>query len=81
MSGIVVNICDNLAILIYIFIIIIIILFWEFFTPALADGFQLECEGQRVSSSLQVPQFLYKSFCDCTERANYNWYHRHIHVP
>ena len=28
-------------------------LFWEFFTPALADGFSLESEWQQVSSSLQ----------------------------
>ena len=34
-------------------IIIIILLFWEFFTPTLADGFSLEFEWQQVSSSLQ----------------------------
>ena len=34
-------------------IIIIILLLWEFFTPALADGFPLEFEWQQVSSSLQ----------------------------
>ena len=33
--------------------IMIILLFWEFFTPAFADGFQLESEGQQVSSNLQ----------------------------
>ena len=31
---------------------IIILLFWEFFTPALADGFSLEFEWQQVSSSI-----------------------------
>ena len=35
-----------------IIIIIIISLLWEFFTPALADGFSLEFEWQQVSSSL-----------------------------
>ena len=34
-------------------IIINILLFWKFFTPALADGFSLEFERQRISSSLQ----------------------------
>ena len=34
-------------------IIIIIILLWEFFTPALTDGFSLEFEWQLVSLSLQ----------------------------
>ena len=29
-----------------------ILLIWEFFTPALADGFMLESEWQRVSISL-----------------------------
>ena len=38
---------------IIIIIIIIIILFWEFFTPALADGFSLESEWPQVSSSDQ----------------------------
>ena len=33
--------------------IIIIFLFWEFFTPALGDGFSLEFEWQQVSSSVQ----------------------------
>ena len=32
---------------------IIILLFWEFFSPALADGFSLEFERQQVSSSLR----------------------------
>ena len=32
---------------------IIILFFWEFLTPALADGFTLESKGQQVSSSLQ----------------------------
>ena len=29
----------------------------------------------------QVLQFLYHSFGDRTESANYNWYQRHFHVP
>ena len=29
---------------------IIIFLFWEFFTPAIADGFSLDSEWQQVSS-------------------------------
>ena len=33
--------------------IIIILLFWEFLTPALADGFSLMFEWQQVSSCLQ----------------------------
>ena len=33
-------------------IIIIIILFWEFFTPALTDGFSLESDWNQVTSSL-----------------------------
>ena len=32
---------------------IIILLIWEFFIPALADGYLLESEWQQVSSSLQ----------------------------
>ena len=36
-----------------IIIFIIILVFWEFFTPALPDGFSLESEGQQVSSNLQ----------------------------
>ena len=31
----------------------IILLIWEFFTPALTDGFSLEAEWQQVSSNLQ----------------------------
>ena len=23
----------------------------------------------------------YQTFGDCTERTNYNWYHRHFYVP
>ena len=86
--------------------IIIILLFWEFFTSALADGFPLESERQQVSTSLgdssqysgrsqqyssldglhsssyfQLLQSLQQSFGDCTERTNYNWYHRHFHIP
>ena len=32
----------------------IILLFWEFFQPALADGFSLESEWQQVSSTLSI---------------------------
>ena len=35
-------------------IIIIIIIFWEFFPPALADGFSLMFEWRQLSSSLQL---------------------------
>ena len=34
-------------------IYIIILLIWDFFSPALTDGFSLEFECQQVSSSLQ----------------------------
>ena len=33
-------------------LLIIILLFWEFFTPVLADSVSLEFEWQQVSSSL-----------------------------
>ena len=36
------------------YIIIIILLIWEFFPPALSDGFPLESEWQLVSSNLRV---------------------------
>ena len=36
-----------------IIIIIIIILIWEFFTPALANGFLLEPQWQQVSTNIQ----------------------------
>ena len=39
---------------IIIIIIIIILLIWEFFTPALADGFRLDTERQQVPLSLRV---------------------------
>ena len=29
----------------------------------------------------QFFQSLYQVFRDCTERTDYNWYHRHFHVP
>ena len=81
--------------------IIIISLFWEFFLPALADGFSLESEWQQASLSLhsgwsqqccsldglylsyyfQVLQSLYQSFSNCTEHADYSWYHYLFHVP
>ena len=76
---------------------IIILLIWEFFTPVLADGFRLESEFQQVSyclldfslyfgqshssTYLQDFQSLFQSFVDYTECTNYNWYHRHFHVP
>ena len=34
-----------------------------------------------VSLVLLFPQSLYQSFGDCTKCTNYNWYHRHFHVP
>ena len=34
-------------------IIIIVLLLWDFFTPALADGFPLEFEVLQLSSSLK----------------------------
>ena len=37
--------------------------------------------GHYSSPYLQVVQFLYQSFSECTERTNYNWYHSHFHVP
>ena len=43
-----------LSVLIFI---IIILLLWEFFTLALTDGFSLEFEWQKVSSSLQNSQY------------------------
>ena len=39
--------------IINILLMIIILLFWEFFTAALADGFSLGFEWQQISSSLQ----------------------------
>ena len=81
-------------------------LFFEFFIPALTDGYLLKFKWERVSSSLQdsskysgrsqqcstldwlhsfsyfpVLQTFYQSFGDCTECTNYNWYHRHCHIP
>ena len=35
----------------------------------------------RSSSYFQVPQSIYQSFGECTKCTNYNWYHRHFHVP
>ena len=37
-------------------------------------------DGLHSSSYKQVLQSLYQSFIECTERINYNWYHRHFHV-
>ena len=34
-------------------LLLLFVLFWEFFTPVLTDGFSLESEWQEVSSSLQ----------------------------
>ena len=33
------------------------------------------------SSYLQALHYLYQSIDDCIECTNYNWYHRHFHVP
>ena len=38
---------------IYSVIFMIILLIWEFFIPALADGFPVESERQQFSSCLQ----------------------------
>ena len=48
--------------------ILIIILFWEFFTPALADGFLLGFEGQQVSSSFQDSSQYYSSWLRYSQR-------------
>ena len=85
--------------------IIFILLFWEFFTPALADDFLGLSDNKSpqvsrtrlsilvdfnnavvwmVSTCPLVSKFFspyINSFGDSTERANYNWYHRHFHVP
>ena len=37
-------------------------------------------DGLHSSAYLQVFKSRYQSFGDCTERADYNWYHRHSHV-
>ena len=37
----------------YIYHLFVILFLWTFFAPALADGFSLEFEWQKVSSSLQ----------------------------
>ena len=37
--------------------------------------------GLYSSSYFQVLQSLYQSFGDCAGSTNYNWYHRHFHVP
>ena len=71
-----------------IIIIIDILLIWEFFTLAL-DLLSIQAnlnnavvlDGLHSSSYSHVLQSLYQSFSDCTEGANYNWYHRHFHVP
>ena len=43
---------------------IIILLFWEFFTPALADSFSREYDWQQVSSGLQdSSQYFFFHFC------------------
>ena len=33
------------------------------------------------SSYYPVLLYLYQSFGDCTQSTNYDWYHRHFHVP
>ena len=39
--------------LLLLLLLLLFVLFWEFLTPALADGLSLEFELQQVSSSLQ----------------------------
>ena len=38
-------------------------------------------DGLHLSSYFHVLQFFYKSFGFCTKNTNYNFYHRHFHVP
>ena len=45
---------DILYILRHVGYLIIFFLFWEFFAPALDDGFLLESEWLQISSSLRV---------------------------
>ena len=43
---------------------------------------QCSClDGLHTFSYFQVPQSVYTSFKDCTRSTDYNWYHRHFHVP
>ena len=37
-------------------------------------------DGRHSSSHIQILQYMYQSFVNSTERANYYWYHRHFHV-
>ena len=34
-----------------------------------------------ASTRLLISKSLYQFFSDCTKSTNYNWYHRHFHVP
>ena len=56
---------------------------WQQISSSLPDSFQQCYSLNRLywPSYFQVLQSLYQSFSDCTERSNYNWYHRHFHVP
>ena len=38
-------------------------------------------DGLQSSSYFNVLQSLYQSFGDSTKSTNYNWYHRHFHIP
>ena len=37
--------------------------------------------GQDSSSDFNFFQSLFQAFWDCSKSTNYNWYHRHSHVP
>ena len=40
-----------------------------------------QVDGLYLFFDFQVFQSLYRAFGNCSERTNYNWYHRHFHVP
>ena len=50
-------------------------------TIGITVTFMYRLDDLHTSSNFQVLQSLYQFFDDCTERTNYNWYHRHFHVP
>ena len=48
------------------------------------SGWSRQCcslDSLHPSRHFQVSHSSYKSFGDCTESTNYNWYNRHVHVP
>ena len=62
---------------------------WQQVFSSLQDSSQYAGRSQlccslddlHLSSCFQVLQSLYQSFGECTKCPNYNWYHRHFHVP